>query len=269
MNIFKRAQTIYVLRRYPINRPVWDQVTRSLAIFEGLGAVERAHLRELTTLFLHQKNIWGVREFQLTEQMCVAIAAQACLPILGLGLGVLDGWSDMIVYPDVFRVFRDDMDDYGVVHSGEEILSGESWLRGPVILSWRDIESDMQGWQPGRNVVIHEIAHKLDMLNGTANGMPPLHATMQPKDWTQAFIQAYRAFRRQLADRQRVCVSPYAATSPAEFFAVFSETFFCTPAVLYTHFGEVYHQLRLYYRQDPMARLATHPSLGDESLSNG
>lgn len=173
MNIFKRARVIYILHRHTIKYELWESVSTKITLFQGMTAVEKAHLHELSTLFLHEKNIYGVQGFHITEEMRVMIAAQACLPILGLGIELLSGWSDVIVYPDAFQVSRYQADEFGIIHYERQLLSGESWSRGPVILSWHDIEMDRQNHQ-GHNVIVHEIAHKLDMLKGSTNGMPPL-----------------------------------------------------------------------------------------------
>lgn len=223
-------------------------------ILQGMTAVEKASLRELSTLFLYEKNIYGVQGFHLTENMRVSIAVQACLPVLGLGLSLFNGWRDVIVYPEAFQVSRDETDEFGIVHHDQRLLSGEAWSRGPVIFSWQDIEQGMYRWQQGHNVVVHEIAHKLDTLNGSANGMPPLHYSMHPEQWAIAFSAAYEQLNQRLQEHHGVCVDPYAATSPAEFFAVFSEYFFCAPDILHMHFGDVFQLLKLYYRQDPLSR---------------
>jgi Mlc titration factor MtfA (ptsG expression regulator) len=257
MNIFKRARIRYILRRHAIAHGLWAEVAEKLAILQGLTAVEKAHLRELTTLFLHEKTFFGAHDFQLSDVMCLTIAAQACLPALGLGIGCLSGWTEIIVYPGAFRISRDEKDVAGVVHHHEQALIGESWSRGPLILSWDDVERDMQGKQPGRNVVIHEITHKLDMLNGPADGFPPLHHDMVVTAWSTSLSAAYESLVRQIEHRQRALINPYAATSPAEFFAVISEYFFCAPEILHTHFTDVYRQLELYYRQNPLLRM--HP----------
>lgn len=254
MNIFKRARTRYILHRHGIAHALWLEVAEKLALLQGMTAVEKAHLRELSTLFLHEKNFFGAQKLQLTDVMCVAIAIQACLPALGLGIGCLSGWSEVIVYPGAFRITRDDRDAAGVVHHQEQALIGESWSRGPLILSWDDVERDMQG-QHGRNVVIHEIAHKLDMLNGSANGFPPLHYGMDITLWTASLNTAYQSLVRRVEHHHRSCIDPYAATSPAEFFAVISEYFYCAPETLHAHFAAVYQQLQLYYRQDPLRRI--------------
>ncbi|MBK8817291.1 MAG: zinc-dependent peptidase [Methylococcaceae bacterium] len=254
MNIFKRAYIRYIMHRHGIAHELWAEVTETLAVLQGMTAVEKAHLRELATLFLYEKRFVGVQELQLSNAMCLLIATQACLPVLRLGIACLSGWIDIIVYPGAFRICRDEMDDAGVVHHQVRALIGESWSRGPLILSWDDVEKDSQGEQPGRNVVIHEIAHKLDMLNGYADGFPPLHQGMAIPDWTTALKLAYELLEARVENHRRVCINPYAASSPAEFFAVISEYFFCSPDILHSHFPDVYHQLTLYYRQDPLLR---------------
>ena len=172
MSWFERQRIRYTLRHHAIPHDIWLELMRNKALFKGLSAVERAHLRTLTTLFLQRKTFSGVQGLMVSIQMAVTIAAQACLLILKLGLDYYDGWREVIIYPSAFRVKRDVRDAAGVVSNQEQTLSGESWSRGPVILSWDDIISDMAPSHPGHNVVVHEFAHKLDMLNGSANGTP-------------------------------------------------------------------------------------------------
>ena len=252
MNFLKRIKAKYILQRYAIKHNLWESVSNELCLLESMSSVEKAHLRALSTLFLHQKKIIGI-EVEITEKMRVIIAAQACLPILTLGIELLTGWTDIIIYPNAFRVSRDEADEHGIVHHNEQLLSGEAWSKGPVIFSWDDIEHDLQGVHRGHNVIIHEIAHKLDMLNGAANGMPALHVAMKTTQWTTTFSTAYDQLQQRLDHHHPVCVNPYAAASPAEFFAVFSEYFFCAPDILQTHFFDVYTQVQLYYLQDPLS----------------
>ena len=257
MNFFKRFKTRYILHRHAIRYDHWHEATNKLWVLQGLSSVDKVRLRELSTLFLHQKNLVGIN-IPITEEMRVIAAAQACLPILNLGLELLSGWVDVVIYPTAFYVSRDEMDNNGVVHHRKRTLSGEAWLRGPMVLSWNDIERDIQDSRQGHNVIIHEIAHKLDMLDGSSNGMPPLHVRMPISEWAATLNAAYTQLQEGLKHNQRRCINPYAATSPAEFFAVFSEYFFCAPEVLNTQFAAVYEQLRLYYRQDPLSRLQLH-----------
>jgi len=236
-------------------------------IFRGLSAVERAHLRELATLFLHRKDLSGVQGLAVSIEMAAAVAAQACLPILKLGLGYYDGWVEVVIYPGAFRVDRDRTDATGLVSHEEHALSGESWLKGPVILSWDDIAADLAASHPGHNVVVHEFAHKLDMLNGSANGMPPLHADMVRQQWTAAFSNAFDHLQQQLAHHHRPGINSYGATAPAEFFAVASEYFFTDPQTLHHQSSAVYDQLVLFYRQDPAnRRSASASSIGFDQI---
>jgi len=256
MNFLKRLHIRYVLHRHAIPHPLWLAVMEVLPAMHGMTAVEKAHLRELSTLFLHQKNLMGVQGLELTAEMRLTIAAQACLPVLRLGMECLHGWSDVIVYPGAFRVNRDAVDAAGVVQQQQRVLSGEAWSRGPIVLSWADIAQDSLSGQPGHNVVIHEIAHKLDMLNGSCNGYPPLHHEMSVPLWTEVWTKAFNDLQLELEQQQYSVINPYAATDPAEFFAVLSEYFFTAPALLAHRFTEVYQQLKLYYRQDPLAIMA-------------
>jgi len=254
MKWFEHQRIRYTLSHHPISRQSWEKLMHNSGIFRGMSAVERAHLRELTTLFLRQKAISGAQELEVTAEMALAVAAQACLPILKLGLDYYDGWIELVIYPGAFRVARDTADEAGVVSYQEQVLSGESWARGPVILSWDDVASDLAASCPGQNVVIHELAHKLDMLNGDTNGMPPLHSDMIRQQWTDAFSDAFEHLQRQLK-HHHPDINSYAATNPAEFFAVVSEYFFTDPQLLKQHFPTVYDQLVLFYLQNPIQRI--------------
>jgi Mlc titration factor MtfA (ptsG expression regulator) len=237
-----------IIRRHPLPHHVWHKATRQLVVLQGLDSVQMAHLRELTTWFLHAKAINGVHGLDVTLQMRVAVAAQACLLILNLDTGYFDNWVEVILYPGAFRVEREQTDAIGLVHHDARVLSGESWLRGPVILSWDDVEWDSYQ-QTGSNVVLHEFAHKLDGLSGATNGMPPLRRGMSRNRWADALSAAYVALRVQLAARESPCINPYAATDPAEFFAVVTEYFFTAPEILKKCYPEVHQQLALFYQQ--------------------
>ena len=189
----------------------------------------------------------------LTPAMCLSIAAQACLPVLELGLEYYRDWVEVVVYPAGFLPLQTWTDEAGVVHQARVPRMGEAWLKGPVVLSWEDVA---RAGEPGApHVVIHEFAHKLDMYNGAADGYPPLHRGMDRVVWQETFSRAWFHFRRRLARGVEPAIDPYAAESPAEFFAVLSEVFFTDPAVVVADYPAVYAQLALFYRQDPLARL--------------
>jgi len=241
----------HTLKYHPIPHAIWETVMHEVVIFHDLSAVEQAHLRELTTLFLHRKTINGVQGLIVSPEMAVIVAAQACLLILKLGLDYYHGWVEVVIYPSAFQVDRDTTDSNGLVSHEAHALSGESWSRGPVILSWDDIATELSAGRPGYNVVVHEFAHKLDMLNGSANGMPPLHGNMVRDQWTDAFSNAYEHLQQQLMHGHYSDINAYAATDPAEFFAVMSEYFFTAPQIIFDHYPAVFEQLVLYYRQNP------------------
>jgi Mlc titration factor MtfA (ptsG expression regulator) len=238
-----------VLARHRIDDRLWQETTAALPFLRGLSVDEDRRLRELALLFLAEKQFSGARGLRVTDAMRLSIAVQACLPILGLGLDAYAGWSGVVVYPGDFRVHVAETDEAGVVHEFDDERAGESWPGGPVILSW-----DAARHAPDMNVVIHEFAHKLDMANGEADGLPPLHAGMDRRAWREAFRLAYEGFCDVLERGRDTWLDPYAAESPGEFFAVMSEMFFTDAAETRRRYPDVYDQLQLFYRQDPAAR---------------
>ncbi len=254
MKLFPRYHALRILRRHPIADEAWFGVTRRIDLVQALAPVERARLRELATLFLHAKRFTGVQGLTITDDIRISVAAQACLEILNLDPDAFIGWVEIVVYPGAFRVARETRDEDGIVHEEANALSGESWSRGPVILSWEDICRDSFSPRPGRNVVIHEFAHKLDMLNGRANGMPPLHPDMPITDWTAALSEAFDRLRCRVEHHHRPHINAYAATNAAEFFAVICEYFFTAPETLHKYCPEVYRQLETYFQQDTLER---------------
>ena len=231
----------------------WRTTVANLPLLEGLNTAELERLRDLATLFLHEKVLEPAGGLELTADMGPLIAAQACLPILHLGLDCYEGWSSVILYPEGFLTHHEYTDPNGLVHSVHRPLIGEAWERGPVILSWADILDTLD--EPGLNVVIHEMAHKLDMLTGDVNGLPPLHPGMKIADWSRAFNTAYEQLCREVDRGRPTVLDPYAAESPGEFFAVISEAFFEAPRPVAETWPAVYEQLSVFYRQDPLARL--------------
>ncbi len=243
-----------VLRRFPLDDAEWRRAVSRFAFARDLGAEDTARLRECVTLFFNGKTMSAAGDLELTDAMRVEIALQACILILNLDIDSYSGWSEVIVYPEGFLVNQTWTDEAGIVHQGQVGRIGEAWLRGPVVLSWADVGGGDQG--DGSNVVIHEFAHKLDMLNGPADGFPPLHKGMDRGDWTRTFRGAYNDFRLRVRSGLGTRIDPYAAESPAEFFAVMSEVFFMAPQVALATYPAVYEQLRQFYRQEPAARPA-------------
>lgn len=246
------------LRRHKASRIVvteaqWIQAEMPLPFLQHLSTADRFRLRDLTLQFLAEKQMSGARGLELNALIQLSIALQACLLVLNLGLDWYRGWVGIVVYPGDFVIPRQQMDEDGILHEFDDAVLGEAWQGGPVLLSWAGERQDVDGI----NVVIHEFAHKLDMRNGMPDGMPPLHQGMSKDAWIDAFAPAYEGFCARVdqseLDGVDIALDPYAAESPAEFFAVMSEAFFETPALLREEYPAVYAQLALFYRQDPLA----------------
>lgn len=250
---FGRWRRARAVERQAIGDAQWMRVVSRFSFLRLLPAADQRRLRELTALFLDRKPVSGAGGLELTRDMQLVIAAQACLLILNLDLDLYDDWVEVIVYPDEFVTDHEYTDEDGVVHRVRAPLSGEAWEHGPVVLSWRDAEEADGG--DGYNVVLHEFAHKIDMHNGAADGFPPLHADMDRTAWTQVFSAAYEDLQQRLERREETLIDEYAAEDPAEFFAVLSELFFERPDALSAMYPAVYAQLALFYRQDPLKRM--------------
>ncbi len=228
----------------------WARVEATLPFLDYLEPVDRPRLRQLALEFLASKQFHGAHGFVLNDDMLLSIALQACLPVLNIGLDAYKGWVGVVVYAGDFIIPRHEYDEAGVVHEYAVDALGEAWQGGPVLLSWFDGKA-----QPfGVNVVIHEFVHKLDMQNGSVDGLPPLQPGMSREGWADAFSSAYAAFCEEVQRGWRTTIDPYAAEHPGEFFAVVSEVFFETPHVLQERFPQVYEQLVLLFGVNPVVR---------------
>ena len=250
------------LNAYAIDDALWQKTLEGLPFLGYLGEADLARLREMTSLFIAKKEFSTAHDLALTDEIVVGIAVQACLPVLNLSLDLYRGWVGVIVYPGEFVIRKTVEDEDGVVHEVEHDASGEAWEGGPVILSWEDAQ--LTDGRDAYNVVIHEFAHKIDMLTGETDGHPPLfrrwHAPLDAQAWADVFDHAYDRFcarvdavpRRQWARFERESlIDPYAADHPSEFFAVCSEALFVQPQAFEAEYPELYRLLARYYRQDP------------------
>jgi Mlc titration factor MtfA (ptsG expression regulator) len=236
--------------RLDIPDALWPQVEAGLPFLGHLPPDEREHLRELARQFIAEKQWSGAQGLHLTPRIQLAIALQACLPILKLGLDWYAGWVGIVVYPGDFVIPRRMIDEDGVVHEYDDEVMGEAWYGGPVLISWYEHPEDADGI----NVVIHEFAHKLDMKSGDADGVPPMHSDMSRQSWIEVMSTAFDDFQQRVDAGEETLLDPYGAEWPIEFFAVASEAFFENPDLLKSEYPEVYAQFRLFYRQDPLKR---------------
>ncbi|MEM7017425.1 MAG: M90 family metallopeptidase [Pseudomonadota bacterium] len=251
LKFFQDWNTRRLIRQSQISEADWREAVSRLPILNQLDIDEHMRLLALASLFLKKKAIDCTQGLELNDSQRLLIALQACLLILKLDFTWFDGWYALIVYPDRFYSPQERTDEFGLVHQNKRALSGEAWLQGPVILSWSDIEKNCI--LDGSNLIIHELAHKLDMCNGKANGMPPLHDNIAQDNWTQVFSKAYEDFQWRVQDGETGGIDSYAAYSPAEFFAVLSEVFFETPERLRNLYPKAYQLLCRFYRINRLA----------------
>ena len=239
----------------PFPEELWQSTLAALPFLARLNDDERLRLRLLAEQFLAQKEFTSAGGLVLTDAMCASIAVQGCLPVLNLGLECYRDWVGVVVYPDEFVIPRSVEDEFGVVHEYDDIASGEAWEGGPLLISWQDAQMAGEGY----NVVIHEFAHKLDMRNGEADGIPALHSGLSEKEWISVFDTALENFCQRLDAGEETRIDPYASESPAEFFAVICEVFFETPLTLAEEYPALYTLFCRYFRQDPLTR-STKPT---------
>jgi len=225
-------------------------------VFSLLDEADKQALVALAKRFLQQKTLVPLGGTELDELRSVRIALLFSLPVLKLGLEWLDGFHDVLIYPEPFKVADQWQDEDGLVHSAPAVHAGQSWTQGPVVLNWLDIQDsfDLSGF----NLVIHEVAHKLDARgSGYTSGVPviPLRDVAQwEKDLRAAMAEIESEV--ELVGEQAATIDPYAASDAAECFAVLSEYFFTAPLLLAERFPVMYQHLRQFYQQDPLARIA-------------
>ncbi|HSX64862.1 MAG TPA: M90 family metallopeptidase [Pseudoxanthomonas sp.] len=229
----------------------WQWLLASAPWFSALDDVRSTRLRELSARFLQQKTITPLAGLELDTGQRLQLAALCCLPLLEFGANGLRGWSQLIVYPDAFRVHRSHTDAAGVLHEWEDDLSGESWGAGPLILSWADVQADLAEPDAGFCVAVHEMAHKLDALDGEMDGTPPLPREWQ-RQWAQDFQRSYDAFCAMVDNGHDTAIDAYAAEAPEEFFAVATEYHFSAPRLLKEAMPEVAAHLRRFYGPPPL-----------------
>jgi Mlc titration factor MtfA (ptsG expression regulator) len=249
---WRRLREARTLRRRAIPEDLWTLTLARYPFLARRSAEDRSTLRTLATLFLAQKEFTGAHGFEVSDEIAVAIAAQACLPVLRLGLRHYAGFVGIVVHPDEVVARREVIDEDGVVHHYDETLTGEAMEGGPVMLSWRDVETAGESAEYGYNVVIHEFAHVLDMGDGLADGIPPLADRAARAAWSAVIDDEYEWFCQRV-DRgdEGTLLDPYGAEGVDEFFAVASEVFFVAPDGLLAEHPRLYELLAGYYRQDP------------------
>jgi Mlc titration factor MtfA (ptsG expression regulator) len=226
-------------------------IERNVAQYQGMPDDLRAQLQRLVKQFLHQKTFVGCAGLEVTEEMRVTIAAQACLLLLNRPSRVYPGLHAVLVYPGAFLVPRREQDEAGVVTETRQDLLGESWGDGRVVLSWEHVRRAGLPPEGTHNVVLHEFAHQLDSESGGNNGAPYLGSPERYRSWSETLSHHFALLRRDAYRGQRDVLDPYGATNPAEFFAVTTESFFEQPHALAARHPDLYDEFQSYYRVDP------------------
>lgn len=239
------------LARRAIPDDLWRLTLARFPFLGQRGGEDLDELRRLTALFLDRKEFIGAHGLHVDDAMAVAIAAQACLPVLRLGLDAYDGFIGIVVHADVVVAEREFVDEDGIVHEYEEELSGEAMQGGPIMLSWHDVAEAGSSADWGYNVVIHEFAHVLDMANGEADGIPLLADRAAVEAWTDVIDAEYERFCDRVDADVETLLDPYGAEGVDEFFAVASEVFFVAPLDLQAEHPALYELFVGYYQQDP------------------
>ena len=229
---------------------------RNIPIYSRMSGDLQHQLSKLVQQFLFQKKFVGCAGLEVDDEMRLTIAGQACLLLLNRPTRVYPDLHTVLVYPSAFLVPRKQVDEAGVVSEARQDLLGESWGDGRVVLSWDHVQRGAHDWTDGQNVVLHEFAHQLDSESGSNNGAPYLGSETNYRSWSEVLSRDFANLRVDAMYRQQSVMDHYGATSPAEFFAVATETFFEKPWQMAERHAALYAELFKYYRVDPRAWLA-------------
>ena len=248
---FRRRKKRQEIANQPFPKE-WRQILRkNLSFFYKMPADLQLQLKNKMKIFLSEKQYTGHQGQDITDEVRVTIAAQACLLLLNRNTDFYPFLQTIAVYPAAFITNRAMQDTSGVHQRDSRVILGESWNRGKVILSWKDSASGGADFEDGHNLVIHEFAHQLDGESGTTNGAPPLGKSQSYDKWSQVLSSEFEQLRQQAQRGESTLIDQYGATNPAEFFAVSSEVFFERPEELKGKHPALYHELQQFYSVDP------------------
>ena len=228
-----------------------DILARNIPVYARIPEQLRQQLHRLVQQFLHQKKFIGCDGLDIDDEMRVTIAGQACLLLLNRPSRVYPGLDTVLVYPTAFLAPRNQVDAAGVVTETRQDLLGESWGDGRVVLAWDHVRRGSHDWTDGQNVVLHEFAHQLDSESGSNNGAPYLGSRESYRNWSQVLSRDFADLRADAIYHQQSVLDHYGATSPAEFFAVATETFFEKPYQMAERHPALFAEFGKYYRIDP------------------
>jgi Mlc titration factor MtfA (ptsG expression regulator) len=238
------------LARHPIPDALWQLTLLRYPFLARRSAADLAELRRLCSLFLSAKEFHGVDGFEVTDDVALAVAAQACLPVLKLGLAWYDGFVGIVIHADEVVAQREFVDEDGIVHQYEETLAGEAMEGGPLMLSWSAMEAPDLPSDEVFNVVIHEFAHIIDMRDGIADGVPPLASLEARERWLNVIEPEWQQFCARIDAGEQTLIDPYGAESLEEFFAVAVEAFFVAPTEMKNEQPALHRLLADFFKQN-------------------
>lgn len=228
---------------------------KNLPYYNLLPDADKTELQRHILIFLAEKRFEGCAGLEVTDEMKVTIAAQACILLLHRKTDFYPGLHSILVYPQAFVINRPQHVGSGIFSQGPQVLLGESWHHGSVILSWDDILHGAADIHDGQNVVLHEFAHQIDQSGGKGDSTEVLKNRSRYLAWARVLRKDYENLRRSAMQNRRDLLRDYAATNPAEFFAVATEYFFEKPKELKRRHPELYNELKQFYHQDPIVFL--------------
>jgi Mlc titration factor MtfA (ptsG expression regulator) len=255
--------------RRPMPEQHVDILRRNIPVYARLQAPLQEQLRQRVQQFLFQKKFVGCDGLLVDDEMRLTIAGQACLLLLNRPSRVYPGLDTVLVYPSAFLVPRNQVDEAGVVTETRQDLLGESWGDGRVVLSWDHVRRGASDWTDGQNVVLHEFAHQLDSESGSNNGAPYLGSPARYREWAQVLSRDFASLRSDAYSQQHSVLDHYGATSPAEFFAVATETFYEKPWQMAERHPALFAEFEKYYRVDPREWQDAPPAIPEQEAGYG
>ncbi len=248
-------------RREILRKPFPEEwraiLTGRVLHYSFLNAEEKINLEQLVQVFIAEKNFEGCNGLEITTEIKVVIAAEACMLLLGLPHDLYQGFLTLLVYPSTVVIPPSKIGIFAqgpLIERPATAIYGQAFLRGPVILVWDAVQREARHPESGHNVVYHEFAHLLDMSSGVANGTPVLHSRDQYRTWAKIFSKEFLALRRNSKKGKKTFLDTYGALNEAEFFAVATEFFFDKPVQMQKRHKALYNVLAEFYRQDTAAR---------------
>jgi Mlc titration factor MtfA (ptsG expression regulator) len=255
--------------RTPLPQEAVESIEANVPYVRSLPEEDRRELEGLVQVFLEEKWFEGAGGLELTDEIRVTVAAQACILLLRRDTDVYPELRTVVVYPRAYLARATTQDAAGIVTEGEQLRLGESWDSGTVVLSWDDVRHGAADIHDGHNVVLHEFAHQLDQEGGATDGTPVLGERSRYISWARVLGWAFEDLQERIEAARKIVLDPYAGTNAAEFFAVATECFFEKPHSLERHRPELYAELRRFYRRDPAALERGEPERLEELDQRG